>query len=227
MVERKTWRALILAGLVAVFVVIALLAPLGEWVDALANPRFWRGPEGVVLFIGLYIVWNFALPPAPLQALAGIYYGLDGGLVVIALSATLANAVSHGLARWLGREWVAERVEESSRLAAMEHAVERMGWKGVALLRLSNLIPSNFANLVLGVTSLSLATILWASIVGSLPGWALMLTLAHGGSVLIEGGDLDTVQWIIYSLSAAGALGLLVGFGWYARRVFRAESEGD
>lgn len=224
--DGKKWRALVLAGIVAALVVIALVTPVGSLVDYLTQRDIWRGPAGIALFIGLYVLWNSALPPAPLQALAGAYYGITWGLVIIVVATSLANAVSHGVARWLGRGWVAEKVEEHPRLKALEKAVEKMGWKGVALLRVSNLIPSNIANLVLGVTALTLPTILWASILGSLPGWAVMLTVGRSGLALLGGGALSTTEWIVYGISGVAALGLMVGVGWYARKALQAQSEG-
>jgi uncharacterized membrane protein YdjX (TVP38/TMEM64 family) len=225
--DAKTWRMLVLVGLLIGLVVIALVAPERAWVEALLRPEIWQGPQGIALFVVVYAVWNCALPPAPLQALAGVYYGVAGGLCVIVVSTSAANAVSHGLAKWLGRQWVAQRVEHSARLTALEEAVERSGWKGVALLRLSNLIPSNIANLLMGVTSLRLTTILWASIVGSLPGWLLMLTLGSGGSFVFAGDEVSPVQWTLYVVSALAAVGLLVGLGWRARSILDSYSQAD
>jgi uncharacterized membrane protein YdjX (TVP38/TMEM64 family) len=218
-------RVIALAVLVLLIVVAALVAPVDVWVDSLAQPERWHGVSGIALFVLLYVVWNFALPPAPLQALAGAYYGLAGGLAVIAVSTTLANAVSHGVARWLGREWVAAKIEGNERLEAAEAAIQRMGWKGVALLRLSNLIPSNIANLLMGVTALRLPMILAASLLGSIPGWILMLTLGRGGLALFRGDRLTTLEIVLYSVSGAAALALLAGFGWYARKVLNASRE--
>jgi uncharacterized membrane protein YdjX (TVP38/TMEM64 family) len=218
---------LILVGLLVGLVLVALVAPEGAWVEALLRAETWQGPQGIALFIAVYALWNCALPPAPLQALAGVYYGVAGGLLVIVVSTSAANAVSHGLARWLGRQWVADKVESTPRLAALEEAVDRAGWKGVALLRLSNLIPSNIANLLMGITSLRLTTILWASVVGSLPGWLLMLTLGSGGSFILGGGETTWIQWTVYIVSALAALGLLVGLGWRARKILNSYADED
>lgn len=225
--ERKTMRAIVLLALVAALTVAALLVPVEGWAEALLRPQLWQTTAGVGLFIGLYVVWNFALPPAPLQALAGVHYGVFGGLAVIIVSTSLANALSHGLARWLGRAWVAERVEESRRLGAVEQAVDQLGWKGVALLRLSNLIPSNIANLIMGVTSLRLTTILWASIVGSLPGWLLMLLLGRSGIAVLRGQETTRLEWGIYAASALAALALLIALGRYAREILAEQQPAD
>lgn len=214
-------RAYLLLVLVVVLIVVACLVPMDAWIDTLGDRTMWRGPSGVVLFVLTYVIWNFALPPAPVQALAGAYYGLGGGLGVILVSTTLANVVSHVIGRWLGRGFVAAKVKQSRRLAAVERAVQTMGWKGIALLRLSNLIPSNIANLLMGATALPLRTILWASILGSLPGWVLMLALGRGGRAVFEGRGMDAVQAVVYIVSAAAALALMVGMGAYARRIFR------
>lgn len=215
---RHRRRAWILAGIVAGLVLLALVAPSDAWA-MLFDRSMWRGPEGVALFVAVYALWNFALPPAPLQALAGAYYGLGGGLGVIVVATIVANATSHGIGRYLGRKYIAAKTENSRRIAALDRTVRRLGWKAVALLRLSNLIPSNILNLLLGCTPLKLPTILWASALGSIPGWILMLTLGRGGLALLNGPGLTTVEAVVYALSGAAALALMLWLGRYARRI--------
>ena len=76
-------RAMIFTALIAILILVAIFAPLEAWVAVLTRPQAWHGPRGIALFITLYVLWNFALPPAPLQALAGAYYGFFGGLAVV------------------------------------------------------------------------------------------------------------------------------------------------
>lgn len=225
MTKTARLRAMIFTALIATLILVAIFAPLDHWVTALTRPQAWRGPQGVALFITLYVLWNFALPPAPLQALAGAYYGFFGGLAVVILGTAVANILSHGVGKWLGRDFVVAKIESYPRLAAIERAVEGMGWKGVALLRLSNLIPSNIANLFLGLTSLGLPTILAASLLGSIPGWMLMLTLGRGGTALAGGPGLNSLEAMAYVISGIAAVGLLIGLGWYSRKILRAQSE--
>lgn len=223
--KNKQIGVALLATLVFALIVAALLVPAELWNDVLTDPTRWRRPEGVVLFVLLYIVWNFALPPAPLQLLAGLHYGLFGGLAVIVVGTSLANIISHGVARWLGRTWVADYAEQSHRLRAIEKAVKQMGWKAVILLRLSNLIPSNLANLFMGVTPLRLTTVLWASLVGSLPGWALMLSLGHGGRLLLDAEQQTPTHWALYIGGAVAALVLLVALSYRAKKILEKQQE--
>ena len=227
--ESRTFslRMLFLAALLVTLLLAALFAPVDIWAESLASPGRWQQPADIALFVALYVVWNFALPPAPLQMLAGLQYGFGGGLAVIIVSTSLANVISHGMGRWLGRDWVAGRAEAHQRFGAMVRAVEQLGWKGVALLRLSNLIPSNIANLAMGTTALRLPTILAASILGSLPGWALMLALgaAGGQAALGEDAGLGPWRWAIYGLGAVAALALMVVLARHARRVLREAEE--
>ncbi len=227
MLKNKRLRAALLALLALTLVVSAMLVPVEAWTRALMEADYWRSSEGVVLFVGLYLVWNFALPPAPLQLLAGLHYGILPGLVVIVIGTTLANVVSHGVARWLGRTWVMERAEKSDRLRALEIAAERMGWKAVVLLRLSNLVPSNLANLLMGVTPLRLPTILWSSLVGSLPGWALMLGLGHSGHLLLQADEQMPLHWALYLGGAAAAIVLLAVMGRKAQKILEEEGGAD
>ncbi len=223
----KRIRVALLGFLVLALFAAAVLVPVEAWNDVLTDPDRWRSPRGVVLFILVYIVWNFALPPAPLQLMAGLHFGLFGGLAVIVVGTSLANIVSHAVARWLGRTWVADRAEESDHLRAMEKAVAQMGWKAVVLLRLSNLLPSNLANLLMGVTPLRLHTILWASLVGSLPGWALMLSLGHGGRLLLDAQEQTPTEWAIYIGGAVAALILLIVLGIRAKNILKKLEEKE
>ena len=170
---------------------------------------------------GTHVVSRDSLPGEPEWAALELESRFGG----TGLGTTIANVLSHGVGRWLGREFVAAKIETYPRLAAIERAVEGMGWKGVALLRLSNLIPSNIANLFLGLTSLGLPTILGASLLGSIPGWMLMLTLGRGGTALAGGPGLNSLEAAAYVLSGVAALGLLIGLGWYSRKILRAQSE--
>lgn len=219
MIGSRRRRILTLAALMAAVVAAAVVAPLDVWGQALMEAQLWRSPTGVVVFVLLYVAWNFALPPAPLQLLAGLHYGIGGGLAAVVVGASLANAAGHGVGRLLGRGWVARQIEDSRRLAALEKAVDQMGWRAVALARLSNLIPSNLANLLMGATPLKLPTILWASVLGSLPGWALMLGLGQGGRVLLDTESDPVVAWTIYAVAGLASLALLVLVGRRTRRI--------
>lgn len=220
-------RVALLVGLIAVGAVAAVAAPLDVWTRGLIEADLWRSPTGVILFILLYVVWNFAFPPAPLQLLAGLHYGLVGGLATIIVGTTLANVIGHGVGRVLGRNWVANQVESSDRLSALEQAIDKMGWKAVALLRLSNLFPSNLANLLMGATPLQLPTILWASIVGSLPGWALMLGFGHGGRMVIDSDVDPSLPWGFYALAGVAAVVLLAIIGKRAHTILEQTGDGE
>lgn len=214
-------RLLLLLLLTALFLLLALFAPLQDWTQALLQASFWRNPKGVVLFILLYIGWNFALPPAPLQILAGMHFGFLPGLLLIALGTSLANIISHGLGRWLGRAWVKKRVAESARLQKIERALSKSGWRAVVLLRLSNLIPSNLANLLMGATPLTLSTILWASLLGSLPGWVVTLLLGRGANELLLGDGYG--RWGLYLFGLTLTILAIAIIGRRAMRLLREQ----
>ncbi len=224
-IKSQKIRITLLVLMVLAFVIAALALPFETWIPLLMDPDLWRSPRGVVLFVLLYVAWNFALPPAPLQFLAGLHFGFVGGLLVIVVGTSLANTISHGLARSLGRTWVAQRFEESKRLWALEKAIAEMGWRAVVLLRLSNLVPSNLANLLMGITPLRLTTILWASIIGSLPGWLLMLALGQGGRTLLDAETYPNSQWILYGGGILAALAFLALLGRRAYNILQEEAE--
>ena len=72
---------------------------------------------------------------------------------------------------------------------AIDKAIGREGWKIVALLRLSPLIPFSASNYFYGITAVKFWAYVLASWIGMLPGTVLYVYLGTIGKAGLGGGD--------------------------------------
>lgn len=136
------------------------------------------GAWGPVTFVLIYIVGCVLFIPGSLLTIgAGMVFGLSLGVVVVSIGSTLGSGVAFLLARFVFREWVAEKTKSLPRFRALDEAVGREGFKVVLLARLSPLFPFNALNYTLGVTSVPLRDYMLASWMGMLPGAILYVYL--------------------------------------------------
>lgn len=141
------------------------------------------GAAAPVAFILIYAVAVVALIPASLLTIAGgAVFGLLRGILFALAGATLGSTAAFLLGRHAFRHLVARRLAKMPRFAAVERAVSAKGRRIVFLLRLSPLVPFNFLNYALGLTTISLADFVSAS-VGMIPG---TIVYTYGGKVTGE-----------------------------------------
>jgi uncharacterized membrane protein YdjX (TVP38/TMEM64 family) len=112
----------------------------------------------------------------------GAVFGLIRGVTYGMAGAVLGSTMAFLLGRHVARRIIARRLERMPRFAAIDRAVSARGWWIVFLLRLSPLVPFNFLNYALGLTTLSLGHFVAASI-GMLPG---AFVYAYAGKVTGE-----------------------------------------
>jgi len=219
---RSSWRALVLGALlVLALILLALFAPLMDWTRALHAALNDLGWQGAVLFVLCFALWNVFLPTMPVQMLAGVIYGLALGTVLIYAGAVIAVTASYYGARAVGRESVERLIGRWPLWGVMDRAVAETGWRAVLLLRLSNVLPANVMNLLLGLSPLPLRTVLWASLLGKLPGILLAVGLGEAGrQLLLDGGlpTLDALSWVLVGVGICATVLLLVLITRAARR---------
>jgi len=133
------------------------------WVNSL-------GVWGTVVFIAGYIVAAVAFVPGSVLTLAaGAIFGLTKGVVIVFIAAVLGSAAAFLVSRYVARGAIERRLAGNPRFAAIDRAVGTQGRKIVFLLRLSPVFPFNLLNYGLGLTRVSFADFIIASI-GMLPG---------------------------------------------------------
>jgi uncharacterized membrane protein YdjX (TVP38/TMEM64 family) len=141
------------------------------------------GAVAPIAFILVYAVAVVALIPASLLTIAaGAVFGLVKGALYALAGATLGSTTAFLLGRHTFRRVVTRRLASMPRFAAVERAVSAQGRRIVFFLRLSPLVPFNFLNYALGLTTISLSDFMIAS-VGMIPG---TFVYAYGGKVTGE-----------------------------------------
>jgi uncharacterized membrane protein YdjX (TVP38/TMEM64 family) len=141
------------------------------------------GAAAPVAFIVIYSVAVVALMPASLLTIAaGAVFGLVQGALYALAGAVVGSTTAFLLGRYAFRDIVARRLAATPRFMAVERAVSAQGRRIVFFLRLSPLVPFNLLNYALGLTTISTADFLIAS-VGMIPG---TIVYAYGGKVTGE-----------------------------------------
>lgn len=210
--------ALVLALLAAG--VLAWTLGLHHWVrpEQLARLRTaieGYGPWAPALYVGGYVVAELLfLPALPLTLLGGLVFGPAWGVVYVWIAATLAAALAFLVARYLARDVVRSWMNEHPRLARIDAAVERHGWRILMITRLVPLFPFNLQNFAYGLTRIPFWTYVGVSSICILPG-TVAFTLA--GGALSGGGGPTRVLW---TLAASAVLIVLVSLAprWLTRR---------
>jgi len=158
-----------------VFVALALLMsvlflPIKQYLVAALD---WTGSLGFwgPLFVsGFYIVAAVLLVPGSVLTLgAGFLFGVPVGVLTVWVGAGLGAVAAFLVGRTLARDWVARKVSNNRKFAAIDEAVGREGFKVVLLLRLSPVFPFNILNYALGLTRVSFRNYAAASLIGMLP----------------------------------------------------------
>ena len=210
--QRVPWQWIAL-GVVVIAVIIGwLFLPVDEWVQAFHKWIRQLGGWGRVLFAGVYILGTVLLVPgAPLSLVAGLAFGLGWGVPLVLVSATIGAALAFLVARYLVRDKVAEMAKRYPKLQAVDKAVSEEGWKVVALLRLSPLIPFNIQNYLYGVTEIKFWHYVSATLVGIFPGTLMYVYLgAAGKAVLGDGGNAGGGGGLKWGLFATGLVATII-----------------
>lgn len=182
-------------------------APYAEQFAAWVNGLGALGP--LVFILGYAIATVAFIPGSVLTGAAGYFFGLAWGTLYTMIGATLGASAAFLIARYLARGAIERRIADDPRFAAIDKAVEREGFKIVALLRLSPVFPFNLLNYALGLTKVRFLHYFAAS-AAMLPGTLLYvyygatadsLTAASSGKT--EKGFWD---WVVL------ALGMVITF---------------
>lgn len=197
--------------------------PLKDWVKAFSEWVEQRGAFGYVIFIGAYAIATVLFFPGSLLTIgAGLAFGLWRGFLVVSAGSTLGASLAFLLARYLVRTRVEASAKNNPKFAAMDDAIGKEGWKMVAMLRLSPLLPFNLSNYLYGVTKIAFWPYVAASWVGMLPGTFLYVYLGAAGKQASSGGDAGPWKWI---LLGAGLIATIIVTVWISRMAKKAVPE--
>jgi uncharacterized membrane protein YdjX (TVP38/TMEM64 family) len=177
----------IAAGLTA----LTALVLVGREVPAFL-PRFtaWvasLGAWGPVAFVAGYSIAPVIFAPAFLLTIAaGAIFGFVKGVIYVMIGATIGATLAFLTGRYLARQFVEGLLRREPRLQVIDRAVERHGFRLVALLRMSPAVPYTLLNYALGLSRIKLFDYVTATI-GMLPVVAMYV---YSGKVA---GDLASL----------------------------------
>lgn len=189
--------------------------PVKDWVKTFNAWVEQRGVWGYVIFIAAYAVATvFFFPGSLLTIGAGLAFGLWRGFAVVSAGSTLGAALAFLIARYFVRSKVEAKAKDNPKFAAMDEAIGKEGWKMVALLRLSPLLPFNLSNYLYGVTKIGFWPYIAASWVGMLPGTFLYVYLGAAGKEASSGSGAGPWNWVLFG---AGLVTTIVVTIWISR----------
>ena len=170
------------------------------------------GPWGPIAFVLIYILAVLLLVPGSILTLgAGIVFGLVKGTLCVLVAGMISSTLCFLIARHVAHDWVSRKIAGTPRLKRIDDAIAVDGWKIVALLRLSPLIPFSLINYAFGLTRIPIGQYVAATL-AIIPG---TLMYVYFGTVI---GDLSGIEhgivlplwakWTIGVVTVSVALGL-------------------
>lgn len=156
--------------------VTVYLEPLGIW-----------GPVLYVLILGMQVI-TAVIPGHALMIAAGYLYGFSGGLTLNLIGAVGASQLAFVLARWAGKPF-AHRLAPPHLLQRGNSVAERQGFLFYLICFWFPVIPSNAANYIGGLGSISFRLFFLANLVGRLPGLIIVTLIGS------HGFELTGMQW--------------------------------
>lgn len=194
----------------------AILRNALQWIDSL-------GTVGAIAFIALYIIATVAFFPGSILTLgAGVIFGAVWGSLYVFIGATLGATAAFLVGRYLARGWVAGKIADNKKFAAIDQAVGREGLKIVLLTRLSPIFPFNLLNYAFGITRVSLKDYFIGS-VGMIPGTIMYVYIGSlAGNLAMIGSKAQptnpTLQWVIRILGLIATVAVTVYVTQIARK---------
>jgi uncharacterized membrane protein YdjX (TVP38/TMEM64 family) len=173
-----------------------------EWIEN--NPA-----AGFFVFVLVYFAATVVFIPGSILTLGagfvfssafGLGPGVALGTLSVFLGASAGAIASFLLGRFLLRDWVSGWTKKYAIFEALDIALEEKGFRIMALLRLSPIIPFNVINYIAGVTAISFWSYVWA-LFAILPGTILYVFLGASAGSLTDSasssGDNGTLTIVV------------------------------
>jgi uncharacterized membrane protein YdjX (TVP38/TMEM64 family) len=200
-------------GIIALaLILIARLLPLERTMQALDAWLGGLGWWGPVAFGMMYVVATVLFMPGSVLTLAaGAIFGLWLGVLLASLAATTGAGLAFLIARYLARDRVSRWARERPTFDAIDRAIGEGGWKIVALLRLSPVIPFNLQNYLYGLTPIGFWPYLLTSWLAMLPGTLMYVYLGHIAGIAVTGTrDRTMAEWVALGVGFVATIAVTV-----------------
>jgi uncharacterized membrane protein YdjX (TVP38/TMEM64 family) len=219
--QKRRWLFLGIL-IIGLFFLISML-PFAQWIQALMRWVDQLGLWAPLVFGFIYAIATVLMVPAfVLTIAAGSIFGLLIGTIIVSLASTIGAALAFLIARYLARCWVTQQLKRYPKFEALDQAIGKEGWKIVALLRLSPLVPFNLQNYLYGLTAIHFWPYVLTSWIAMLPGTLLYVYLGYIGQLslaAISQGESQKgpLQW---SMLVIGFLAT-IAVSWYVAQLAR------
>lgn len=189
------------------------------------------GVTGWLLAAGMQILIALCgILPASVGGIAlGMAYGIPAGFLLSAIATFIGAILAFLLPRGLFRPWVQAWVATHPRVGLLDDAVGRDGWRLVALMRLSPVLPFAMTSYALGLTSLSLRAYVIGTL-ASLPALLGYVALGHFaklGVFSLADDQAGPWRWAILCFAIAATALLTFRLAAILRRVMRLPAADD
>ena len=156
------------------------------------------GPMAPLIFGIFYMMAEIlAVPATPLTLSAGYLFGFQTGFAIVLVAATLAASAAFFIGKTFLRQWVEQILAENAKLAKIDKAIGREGFRLLLLVRLSPLFPFALSNYVYGASSIEFAPYFFGTLLGFAPGTMGMVYAGMVGKALTTGDG--TQPWYVYA----------------------------
>ena len=164
------------------------------------------------------------VPGIPLSLTAGAVFGPLWGVIVVTFAALVADVVAFLTARYLARGRVEQLARRYPRFEAFDQAIQVGGWKVVALLRLSPIVPYSASNYLYGLSGIGLLPYTIASAIFSFPGTVAYVWLGYLGTETIGGAERTPAEWTLLVVGIATTVGATVYIAALARNALSKQT---
>jgi uncharacterized membrane protein YdjX (TVP38/TMEM64 family) len=221
---QKYWKLAAIALIVILLSAGSSLLPLKQAVKAVSDWVVHLGPLGFLAYIGIYALGTVLFVPGSLLTIAsGLVFGLGLGMLAAWLGAVLGSIFAFLIARHLARGKIEEKISGNQKFKAIDEAIGIQGWKIIALLRLSPLIPFNASNYFYGVTAIKFWPYLLATGCGMVPGTLLYVYLGAAGKVGLDGSKTQhgALEYVFFGLGFVATIVVTVVVTRIAKRALK------
>jgi uncharacterized membrane protein YdjX (TVP38/TMEM64 family) len=223
---RGAWKAATIGLAVVALVLAARVLPVQEWLKGFETWVKGMGAAGMVLYGAVYVIAVLLFVPGIVLTLgAGFLFGLGWGIVLVSVASTIAAALAFVIARYVARGAVERLARNSPKFAAIDRAIGKEGWKVVALLRLSPLVPFSLSNYLYGLTSVRLGPYVATSWAAMLPATVLYVYLGAAGRTIGEKAPRSPWEWVFLGAGLAATAVVTVLLTRRAKRELVEKSE--
>ena len=217
--RKLPWKWLAVGAGALLLLVAARLLPIADWIQPFREWISGLGPAGGVLYGIVYVVAALLFVPGLVLTLgAGFLFGFVWGTLIVSAASTTAAALAFLIARYVARFRIERLARKNPKFGAIDRAIEQSGWKVVALLRLSPLIPFSISNYLYGLTAVRFGPYVLASWIAMLPATFLYVYLGAAGKTLGQGRERSPWEWGLLGLGLAATLAVTILLTRLARK---------